>query len=190
MNEIAWALPASHRLCLSLSNAYWPLVWPSPRRNKLAVYLEKSQLHLPIRPIRQETPIRFPSPECAPPLEQIILRNPALDWTVERNADKGSVITRYKDDYGEGIILPHGLQASLIGQETWRIGSDDPLSARAELNWQVFTGRKNWYVTSDIHSAMWSDENWFYMTANIQAKHCAHVVFKKSWNTRTPRHFL
>ena len=190
MNEIAWALPPSHRLCLSLSNAYWPLVWPSPRRNKLAVHLENSQLHLPIRPIRQEQQIRFPSPECAPPLEQIILRNPALDWTIKRNPDNGSVITRNKDDYGECIILPHGLQTSLIGQETWRIGADDPLSARADLSWQMFTGRRDWHVTSDIHSAMWSDENWFYMTAKIQATHCADVVFDKSWNTRTPRVFL
>jgi hypothetical protein len=109
MNEIDWALPASHRLCLSLSNAYWPLVWPSPRRSKLAVHLEKCQLHL---------------------------------------------------------------------------------SARADLNRQMFTGRKNWHVTSDIHSTMWSDENWFYMTAKIKAKHCADVVFKKSWDTRTPRVFL
>jgi hypothetical protein len=190
LNEIAWALPASHRLCLSLSNAYWPMVWPSPQSSSLTVHLKKSQFHLPTRPIRQEKPIRFPSAECAPPLDQIILRNPALDWTVEKNAYNGSVITRNTDDYGERILRSHGLQTSLIGRETWQIGPHDPLSARADLNWQMFTGRSNWHVSSDIQTAMWSDENWFYMTANIQAKHCDDVVFNKSWNTRTPRVLL
>ena len=41
---------AGHRLRLALSNAYWPLVWPSPAPATLQVYTEACQLVLPIRP--------------------------------------------------------------------------------------------------------------------------------------------
>jgi hypothetical protein len=187
MNEIAWALSPSHRLSLSLSNAYWPLVWPSPHSSSLSVHLEKSKFQLPTRPIRQEKLIRFSSPESASPLDQVILRQSGLGWTIERDALDGTVITRNKDDYGERIIRAHGLRTSLKGLETWRISPDDPLNARADLSWQTFTGRSHWHVSTEVHTAMWSDENWFYMTAGLEAKNGNDVVFKKSWNTRTPR---
>ena len=38
-----------HRLRVSLSPAYWPMMWPSPEPVTLTVYARKSSLHVPVR---------------------------------------------------------------------------------------------------------------------------------------------
>ena len=190
MNEIAWALAPGHRLRLSLSNAYWPLVWPSAQSGSLTIALEDSRLHLPARSSRQENIPELPSPESSPPPEQVVLRPDRLEWTIDEAATDGTLTTRNLDDYGERIISAHGLRTSLKGSETWRIRPADPLSARADLRWQMFTGRDAWQVSGDVCTAMWADEAYFYMTAHVQAFEDGAIVFNKSWNSRIKRNLV
>src|SRR5262245_16109787 len=69
LNDVAHAFSAGHRLRLALSNAYWPLVWPSPVPAVLQIYTEQCQLVLPIRPpdsADAELP-PFAPPDAPPP---------------------------------------------------------------------------------------------------------------------------
>lgn len=50
LNDIAYHLPAGHRLRLSLSTAYWPMLWPSAAPLTLALDPACSHLDLPLRP--------------------------------------------------------------------------------------------------------------------------------------------
>jgi putative CocE/NonD family hydrolase len=49
LNDIAQVFPQGHRLRLSLSTSYWPLVWPPPEPVRLTIYSGASTLSLPVR---------------------------------------------------------------------------------------------------------------------------------------------
>ena len=53
MSAIAWVFPPGHRIRLSVSDAYWPWVWPRPYGDE-PVVLEPglSELLLPVRDAR------------------------------------------------------------------------------------------------------------------------------------------
>src|SRR5699024_12504239 len=75
LNGLAQSFPAGHRLRLSISTSYWPVVWPSPERFRLTVDPNESSLVLPIRPRSidgdAELTPRCRQPAGAPPLETL-----------------------------------------------------------------------------------------------------------------------
>src|SRR5262249_12691889 len=44
------AIPAGHRLRVSVSTSYWPIAWPSPHPVRLTLYAGSSRIRLPVRP--------------------------------------------------------------------------------------------------------------------------------------------
>ena len=66
LDDVAYKLPKGHRLRLSLSNAYWPMVWPSPQAVTFAYDPGNGQLHLPVRDQTEAEEITFQEPEAAP----------------------------------------------------------------------------------------------------------------------------
>ncbi len=189
LNEAGWRLSPGHCLRLSLSNTYWPLVWPSPRATRLTLDLSKTRLDVPVRPALQQPEITFAAPESAPPMEQVEIRPASQGWKITEEAD-GTVITHNLHDYGERILLPHGLRTHLRGKEQYRIHADDPLSARVDIDWEMCWQRDEWQVSGLAHTAMWSDEQHFYMTANIRIFAGQATLFHKSWNSVIPRQLV
>ena len=70
MSAIAWVFPPGHRMRLSVSDAYWPWVWPRPYGDEPVVLSPAlSELILPVRDgDAPSEPVRFEEPEQAPPL--------------------------------------------------------------------------------------------------------------------------
>jgi predicted acyl esterase len=70
MSAIAWVFPPGHRIRLSVSDAYWPWVWPRPYGDEpLVLEPADSELILPVRdPGTPSEPVRFEPAEQAPPL--------------------------------------------------------------------------------------------------------------------------
>lgn len=49
LRDIAYVVPAGHRLRVAISTTYWPLVWPSPEPVCLSLKTAQSYLSLPVR---------------------------------------------------------------------------------------------------------------------------------------------
>ncbi|MGE3831929.1 MAG: CocE/NonD family hydrolase, partial [Parvibaculaceae bacterium] len=47
LDDIAWRLPKGHKLRVSISTSYWPLLWPAPEQVKLTVYAGASRVYVP-----------------------------------------------------------------------------------------------------------------------------------------------
>ena len=72
LNAIGHAFRAGHRIRVSLSPSYWPLIWPSPEPVTLTVHAgAASSIAFPVRPPRAEDERcpPFEEPEVAQPLE-------------------------------------------------------------------------------------------------------------------------
>jgi putative CocE/NonD family hydrolase len=190
LNEIGWRLQPGHRIRLSLSNTYWPMVWPSPHPTRLRLDLAHSRLDLPVRPPRNEPALTWGDPDMAAPMEQVVLRPSGQVWRIEENAADGAVTTHNLHDYGERIIAPHGLRTHLRGEEHYRISAQDPLSARVDIDWEMKWSRDGWQVSGVVHTAMWADAQRFYMTANVRLFEQDTALFHKSWNSVIDRQLV
>jgi hypothetical protein len=67
LNDCGATLPASHRIRLAFSTAYWPMVWPAPHDATVTVLA--GTLDLPLRPSRPDDAAlpSLPVAETAPP---------------------------------------------------------------------------------------------------------------------------
>ena len=63
LDDIAWRMPKGHRLRVSISTTYFPLMWPAPEPVTLTVYTGKSYVHIPVGrkwPATRRLPSRLP----------------------------------------------------------------------------------------------------------------------------------
>ena len=68
LDDVACHVPKGHRLRVSLSTSYWPLIWPAPRPVQLTVHTGKSFIDIPTRPkLRGEKAPVFAPAEAHPP---------------------------------------------------------------------------------------------------------------------------
>ena len=96
LNDVAHAFPPGHRVRLALSNACWPLIWPSPEPVRLTVFTERSTFSLPVRtpdPSDADLPAIDP-PEQARSSEWIPLTKGEYDRKVETDPLSHDVVTR------------------------------------------------------------------------------------------------
>jgi len=182
LDDIAYGFPAGHRLRLAISNAYWPMIWPSPEPTRLTVHGAGSHFELPVRPPRDETPPSFEDPEGAPALERRELRGPSNSRVTELDAGSGAVTLRLLDDFGEYENLEHGLITGTVARETYRILPEDPLSASAEAHWTETLSRGGWNVRTETYSAMKVDRDNFYLTGRIEAYEADELVFERDFD--------
>ncbi|HMB74825.1 MAG TPA: CocE/NonD family hydrolase [Kiloniellaceae bacterium] len=190
LDDIAYAVPAGHRLRLAVSTSYWPLVWPSPEAAEVTLTAGTSRLLLPRRPARTETAPRFEDPEGAPPLTQEELRPPRSWRRVTKDLASGKSVLEIFDDSGAHRTLSHGLETGSSYSERYSIHPDDPLSAEAYCAWTQTLGRGAWQVRTEADSKQWADRENFYLEAGLRAYEGGTEVFARQWSRRVPRRNL
>ena len=147
LQSTAYAIPAGHRIRLAVSNAYWPMAWPSPEPSTLTVVCgPQSVLSLPRRR-PSELDARLPSfeaPETGTPL--------ATEKTMQRDGGR-----RVRRDLSSGEIEVgfdwHGSRTRILATDTemgeenvtrYRIIEGEPLSATVICEVEVSLARPGW----------------------------------------------
>jgi hypothetical protein len=185
LDQIAYRIPAGHRLRVAISNSYWPMIWPSPEAASLL--LTKATLTLPVRPLARADEVSFAPPEAATPWQIETLRPAKSERCVEHDHMTGVVTLIVSDDFGEVRDKEHGLVHGSTVRERWSIHPDDPSSARGEIDWTQSYARDGWSVRTETRSAMWSDAKSFHLSARIAAFEGDHLVFERDFGEAVPR---
>ncbi len=188
MDDIAWRVPKGHKLRVSISTTYFPLMWPAPEPVTLTVYAGKSTLHLPLRKdIANETPLSWKSSEAAEPVKLKNLREPwhKRDATIDETT--GEMRMEIVDDFGEDEIEPHGLIAGAVGRETYFITPDDPLSARMETHWTEERRRGTWATRTETYGRLTATKTHWIVWGKIEAYEGKKKVFEKEFNEEIER---
>jgi len=185
LDDIAYQLPAGHRLRLAVSSAYWPMVWPSPE--PVTLTLLGGHVDLPERMGGGGDEVHFEEPEAARPWNIQTVRPPSHTRKAERDGAAGAVTLSITDDFGEVRDADHGLVSGGIGRERWTIRPDDPLSARAVIHWTSTLSREGWSLRTETFSAMRSDKEKFYLTGRIEAYEGDRRVFERNFREEVPR---
>ena len=188
LDDVAWHLPTGHKLRLSISTCYWPLMWPSPEPVILTVHTGSSILEVPIRrPVSGEQPPVFAEPVAAPAQQTEQLREPVHTRQITTNPATGEVKLEILDDFGKARDAVHGLTTGTLAREVHTIMPDDPLSARMQTHWTEELERQDWRIRTETYSAMTADAEAFLLTARIEAYENDELVFSRDFSEKIPR---
>ncbi len=185
-NDIAYRLPAGHRLRLALSTAYWPMLWPSSAPLALSLDPAGCHLDLPVRP-----PIDEPAPGFGPPEQTregggTVLRPEASD-RIEEVLPCGTHRLKLVTDGGLTRHHATGMETGKTITEVWDIRDDDPLSARTETRWSFCVGRGAWQTRTETWTEMTCDAEAFHIRARLEAFEGETRLVDRSWAFSIPR---
>ncbi len=187
LDQMAYVVPAGHRLRLALATSYWPFVWPSDAPGTLT--LRSGHLTLPTltQPLPGWTP---PPPETATPWAHRRLRKATASRVIEHDLISGTRSLIVLDDGGDVENLSHGLCSGETMTERWTIHPDDPLSASATHIWEQRLSRGDWQVRTHVTATQTCTATHLHLTAQIRAWEGEVLVFKRDFDDQVLRVFV
>ena len=188
LDHIAYRVPRGHRLRVSISDAYWPLLWPSPEKTRLT--LSAGHIDLPLRPSGDADEHAFPPPDAADPWQTEELRPETHVRRQETDMVTGIQTLVIEDDFGKVRDADHGLVAGSIARERWSIHPDDPLSAKGECHWTEEMERDDIRLRTETTCSMTSDATTFHLTARLEAYENDKLVYARNVTETIPRRNL
>lgn len=177
LDHIAYRVPKGHRLRVSISDAYWPLIWPSPEKTELR--LSQGQIALPQRPTAGGDEYAFAPPTAADPWQIETLRDENHIRRQETDMVSGRVSLIIEDDFGAVRDGDHGLITSSIARENWSIHPDDPASARGICHWTDELQKGDIHLRTETRCEMWSDSTKFHLRARIEAFEGNDLIYQR-----------
>jgi len=190
LEAVAHAFPQGHRIALSISNAYWPVAWPSPEPATLTIFAGVSRLTLPMRPPRAGDAklAPFGAPEAAAKTPHRYLAD---------GRDPNRIVTRDLLKQTTTVQLPrdsdtvHLTDIDLICQETgdvfYEIVDGDPTSARCWTRFEMGRRRADWQIRTDTRTELRCTPTHFELIATLDAYEGRARVFARNWRLKVPR---
>ena len=189
---IAYAFPAGHRIRLALSNAYWPIAWPSPVASTITLRTGVSRLHLPLRAphARDAALAPFGEPQGTAPLALVETRPRAtgrsLDRIEEHLGEQRIDLVRTRDR-GAWRTTDTDVDYDTRGELHFSIQADDPSTAAQELALTTTMGRPGWRIRTEVLTRIRCTAEAFQVQAQLDAWDGEEHLFSRSWDTQIPR---
>jgi hypothetical protein len=192
LNDAAYSFAPGHRIRISLSTTYWPMIWPSPEEVTLSVYPGSGMLELPVRPADEAEEGAEPSgpAESAQPMKLRQLEPPPCRNTITRDLVKARTEVLAERGSGYFEIEENAIQTGLNVVERMSISEAKPLSALTEVTSYARTGRNGLLINVTARSRLTGDAAEFTLESSLEVRENEHVVFERTWIHRMPRGFL
>jgi len=189
LNDCGHRFRAGTRIRLAVSNAYWPIAWPSPEAATVTVVTGSSGLVLPQRPLRAEDAelAPFEEPACSPKLRKTQIEQGWEKRTVTHDRVTGEVVWELDDSDGTYRIEDIDLTISIRRRRRLSIHPGDPTSARAEYDWHRAFSRGHWRVATESNVSVTSMRDAFQVMARMDAFEGESRVFSRNWDEMIPR---
>ena len=179
-----------NRLRISISNSYWPLIWPDPEPVTLKIIPGASSIRLPVRTQRDQPDPDWQPAVSAPPLALRDLRPTNRQRRIIHNLTDGRTIVDINYDNGKTQDPDHGLISSSIHRERCTIDPRDPNTARMECHWTQELQRDDWTVRTETRSTLHCDAEHFYLSAVIEAYIGDSKVHERQFHATVRRRFV
>lgn len=191
LNDIAHTFAAGSRIRIAISNAFWPVVWPSPRATALKLFTGNSSLTLPVRKPREEDTVL---PDLAPPRysqvypRTVVRESEPMKAQITSDLVSGAQTITYSTDTGRVRLDQNGWIFSSSIENRYTIDALDPNSAVvASRATETYAREGQLDVRIEARQTMTSDENQFHITASIEAFENEKPVFSKNWQESIER---
>ncbi len=193
LNHCGHAFPKGHRIRLTLQTGSWPLVWPSPRQPEITLATGTSVLALPVRPRRSGGArlASLGSPVVAPPPKATTSRPYHRERRMSRDFVTDETRIEMVKDRGRHRLEETGTEFSGGGVEIYTVREDDPLSARARLDYHVALKRgRDWDTRVDTVFELTATQTTFLLTCGAEAHEGGVRIWSKGWSEEIPRRLV
>ena len=177
LDQIAYSVSKGHKIRLSISNAYWPLLWPTPEKGAIEVIA--GSIDIPFIKDGLYNFRQFLPEKADEPWKTKTIRKATNTRKVIRNIGSDEVTVEIVDDFGSVRDLTHDLEIGSIAREWWTIQPDDPLSANGRTHWTEERSRGEWKTRTETFATMRSDAENFYIHAKLEAYENEKLFFEK-----------
>ena len=189
MHLTTWIFPRGHRIRLAISNALWPMVWPTPYMVTTDLELggEKgSRLELPLVP-----PSMYAVPQFAPPepsQERTDVRSLGFPWPGEWKAERDELsgktqVTwtgKAEEEYSWG-------KETDLEQLVYKVSDDHPEAASVQAEAQIVMNLRDSVLAWQGHLTLTSDAKNFYYKYTRELLKDGKQLKQKSWEETIPR---
>lgn len=192
MNYIAQRFPKGHKIRLSVSTSYWPLVWPSPEPVKLSVFTENSRLVLPVRP-KSEEDKKLRQFEPPPKLESVnstLLAPAEREWTVTHNLVDNSVRVNVINNDPRILLDDINLAIRKDVWERYTYFSNNYDTVKGEVVSKRGFKRDDHEMLTVTKTVLASTRTHFKIQATLDAYDGDARIFSKSWDESIPRQLV
>ncbi|KIW95500.1 uncharacterized protein Z519_04085 [Cladophialophora bantiana CBS 173.52] len=190
LNECGQCISAGSRLRLALSTSYFPICWPSPEIATLTIDCAQSKLELPTRPEgEQDSRLRpFEPAVNGLPLKTRVLRpGKKMSGTITEDIETGTKTLCRILDTGLIEFEAIGWHYGDASKSIYSISPDDPLSARAEVQFRQEYGRKGLDLVIEGWNRMTATQTDFHLNARFDAFENGVQVFGRDYSSTVPR---
>jgi uncharacterized protein len=189
----SWLFAPGHRLRVAVSNAMWPMIWPTPYRMTTALAVggrSGSRIELPIVPVRGALPApTFNPPDRGGEAESAADMNvssnvPALGWSVSRDPVRQQATVEWSG--GSSESYPWGSETT---REHIVYRADDlhpeqsSVTSDAAMTVQLPGRLLEWRGTLDTHSDLQN----FYIKYRRELFENQKLIRTRQWETTIPR---
>ncbi len=190
LDESGYRFLAGHRIRLSLSTAYFPMILPPPEPVQAMLTTgAASSLGLPV--LKDPIEIEMAEPADPDPLPDY----PELSKSVQRRwveRDLNSNRTSYHIHDEPGLLEQpdNGMIWQEIRRERWTIDRDDPASVEGETHMTATRERGDWSVRTEVTGRLTTDgANWL-LEHKLQAFVDEEHVFERQWSKTIARDLM
>jgi putative CocE/NonD family hydrolase len=188
LNDTAWRVPKDHRIRVSISTSYFPMMWPAPEPVTLTFFAGGAALHLPLRKhVENEVPVAWQPPEAAASAKLTEIKKPWHKRETSVDPKTGEWRLDIVDDFGSVEIEPHKLITYSAGRENYSIMPDDPLSAKMETHWTEELKRGKWNTRTETYGRLSATKTHWVVWGKVDAFEGKKKVFTKEWNEQIER---
>jgi predicted acyl esterase len=191
LHVTSWLFPAGHKIRVAISNALWPMIWPTPYVMTSSLYLGDSgtsRLELPIVPADSSSPPKYPAIESAPPMPQPVTSEgntwPPQDWTVTHDLMNGK--TRVFWSGNDSSEFPWGRMKD-HEQMSYEVQDSKPevstVHGEASTTVELPNRTLVWSVVLDLRS---DGKNFYYHFERHLTENGAQIR-TKTWDDTIPR---
>jgi hypothetical protein len=189
MHLATWTFPKGHRIRLSVSNALWPMVWPTPYAMTTSLQLggdNGSRLTLPLVP-----PSMYAAPQFAPPEpseERSDIKDEGSlwpgDWKTERDEVNAKTKVTWSGKSAE--TYPWGKETD-FEVITYLADDNHPEASSVQGETEIVMALKQQTLTWRGHLALSSDAKNFYYKYTRELLKDGHPLKEKTWEETIPR---
>lgn len=189
LDAMGYRFAPGHRIRLSLSTSYWPIMLPPPY--DAALTIETGSIELLLPRLGSAERIEMKQPDNPDPLPHYLEQLPAASRrSVTRELSTGRTIYRIHEDTGRHEHPDTGLATRQLREEEWSISEGDPLSMTGEANWVCDMARDGWFVRTVSSAKMTcTAENWV-ISAEVKAFDGEEQFFEKMFEKVVPRDMM
>jgi uncharacterized protein len=189
MHLTSWVFPQGHRIRLAISNALWPMMWPTPYSMTTSLALggaSGSRLVLPVVPVKGAAAPAFAPPE--PSEERKDIKTEGFpwpgEWTLERDEANHKATVHWR---GEAeASYPWGKETDHENL-TYKVDDAHPDLSAVQGEAESIFALKGRELRWRGHLSVTTDQKNFYYKYTRELLKDGQIVKQKTWEETVPR---